>query len=184
MRSATRSSGAILTRLSPSTYSLWRARRQGLGIAIGGAVELGNALSSSWACSRNCSPPPVGVCGSPCSNGACSGARNQFSCESLFQNAHDRFAIASRHGAVRTWRRMASRSRTNEAPLSSRFSERLFLLERFGPRCGGRASEPAHEQKDYQDQNNKPQSAARVIAPAAAVGPRGKGSDEQQDHDN
>jgi hypothetical protein len=100
MRSATRSSGAILTRLSPSTYSLWRARRQGLGIAIGGAVELGNALSSSWACSRNCSPPPVGVCGSPCSNGACSGARNQFSCESLFQHAHDRFAIASRHGAV------------------------------------------------------------------------------------
>jgi hypothetical protein len=42
----------------------------------------------------------------------------------------------------------------------------------------------AHEEKDEQDDNDEPKAAGRIVAPPAAVGPRRKGANENQDQDN
>jgi len=44
--------------------------------------------------------------------------------------------------------------------------------------------QPAHQQKNDQDQQNQSQTAARVVAPSGAVGPGGKRSHYQQKHDD
>src|SRR6185437_6091256 len=46
-------------------------------------------------------------------------------------------------------------------------------------RCSGKNSQSTHEQKDDQDQHNQSQSSARVVAPARAIGPCGKGADQK-----
>jgi hypothetical protein len=44
--------------------------------------------------------------------------------------------------------------------------------------------ESAHEDKDEQDDNNEPKAAGRIIAPAAAIGPRRESANENQDQNN
>src|SRR5215831_5151465 len=54
-------------------------------------------------------------------------------------------------------------------------------LDHVWPR---RALEPSQQHEDEDDDENEAEAAGGIVTPAGAVGPRGKGADEEQNQDN